>query len=1126
MKLTFIFILLGLMSFASVTYSQATKLSFESKNSSIESVFKQIETLSEFKFAYNSTKLDVDKKISIKVENQTIDVILDKILGSANFQYKIVDRYIIITDDAAQNSNQSGGEQSSIKVTGKVTDQSGAILPGVSVVLKGTTNGTITDANGNYSISNVPANAILQFSFVGMRMQEVKVGADATINVTLIEETVGIEEVVAVGYGTQRKEALTGAITAVKGKELEKGKTTNLSNSFAGRISGVVASTASGEPGSDGTRLLIRGMSTPDGDNSPLIVVDGVANRLGGLERIDANDIESMSVLKDASAAIYGAQAANGVILITTKKGLEGKPVFDFTYNQGFSQPTRLPKMADAATYSKIINEINYYNNPAGGMNQIYSQEAIQKYADGTDPLNYPNTNWEKETFKDIALQDRQAFSVRGGTKVVNYFVSFGRQHQDGIYKDGVLKYDQINLRSNVDFQVTENLKVGMDLSYRNSKRNYPTNSAANIFRAVYRTFPQMSAYYPGIGPSDGVESGLNPNILVTGIPGTNKQEESVINTMLNFEYKLPFAKDFTIKGFWAVDHDYNAGDLFSTPYTVYHYDKSTGIYSTVKASALTGSVSPELTMSETNDFLQTYNLSLNYEKSIGESHIKSFLAFEQNEQESKWFTAYRKGFLSAQIPVLDMGGSDPNDKTVTGNMNRFTRRNYFGRLSYDLSHKYFAEVQFRYDGSSRFPSAKQYGFFPSISTGWRISEEDWFHVSKISNLKLRASYGLLGNDRYTALPSNPNTVTSLQYLNSYAYKTNAYVLDGGPASTFGVAQLANPNITWEKAKKLDIGIEIGFLDHFNAEVDYFHELRNDLLTPRTGSIPMVSGIVNQLGSASIIPYENIGKVSNAGVEAQLGYDNSFGKLHFSIRGNITYNKSNVIFMDDAPGIPEYQKRVGKPIGSQLLYQAIGIFRTADDLKKYPSLAGNMPGDLIYQDVSGDGKITADDRVRESLSNVPQIVYGISPAFEYNNFDFNMMIQGQARVAQLVMPESGTIGNFFSSWADNRWSPDNINGTYPRVDTRTSSSINAGLNVNNFWLDNTAFLRIKSVELGYTLPASLISRLHIQKTRIYSNVSNLFTFTKVKDYDPEGTSQTAQFYPQLRLYNIGVNITF
>lgn len=1115
MKLTFIFILLGLMSFASVTYSQSKRLTFESKNATIESVFKQIEALSEYKFAYNSTKLDVGKKISLKVENQTINTILDKILGSANFKYQIVDRYIIITDENLKEINLLESGQTK-KVTGKVTDTGGNSLPGVSVVVKGTTNGTITDANGAYSLSNIPENATLQFSFVGMKPQEVSVAGKNTIDVSLVEEAIGIEEVVAVGYGTQRKEALTGSITAVKGKELEKGKATNLSNSFAGRISGVVATTSTGEPGADGARLLIRGMSTT-GDNSPLIVVDGVANRLGGLERIDANDIESVSVLKDASAAIYGAQAANGVILITTKKGAEGRPIFDFTYNQGVAQPTRLPKMADAATYAKIANEINYYRNPTGGMNQIYSAEDIRKYADGSDPLNYPNTDWEKETIKDFSLQDRQAFSVRGGNKAISYFASVGRQHQDGIYKNGVLKYDQINMRSNVDFQLTEDLKVGMDIAYRKSDKVFPTNSQGTIFRAIYRTFPQIAAYYPGVGPSAGVESGLNPNVLVTDAPGTDKQEESVINSLLNFEYKLPFAKDFVVKGFWALDHSYENQNKFSTPYTVYSYDEGTNKYNTVKG----GPVTPELTMKQTNRSLQTYNLSLNYEKTFGVNHVKSFLAYEQSEQKMYWFTAFRKGFLSTQIPVLDMGGSDPLDKSVNGNEERFTRINYFGRLSYDYSQKYLAEVQFRYDGSSRFAKGKQYGFFPSASVGWRISKENWFNSSKISNLKVRASYGLLGNDR----------VTAFQYLNSFGYLPNNYLLDGSPVSTFKIAQLANPDITWEKARKLDIGVEMSFLDHFNAEIDYFHESRNDLLIPRSGSIPMVSGIVNQFSGDNppknvIIPYENIGEVANSGLEAQVGYSQEFGKLRVFANGNITYNKSEVKFMDDPEGIPDYQKQVGKPLGSQLLYQNIGIFRTADDLKKYTALTGNIAGDLIYADTDKKGSITADDRVRESLSNVPQIVYGLTTGFEYKSFDFSMMLQGQARVRQFVMPESGEIGNFFSSWADNRWSPDNINGTYPRVDTRTSSSINGGLYRSNFWLNNTAFLRIKNVEFGYTLPSSLLSRLHIQKTRLYTNVSNLLTFTKVKDYDPEGTSESAQFYPQLRMFNFGVNISF
>lgn len=1016
--------------------------------------------------------------------------------------------YLLLTIILALISAEVTYAQNVKAISGQVTSNEGT-LPGVTVVIKGTSTGTATDANGNYSIQAAPGDSLV-FSYIGYLRVTRAITNESVYNVVLVQESIMLQDLVVVGYGTVKKDASTGAITAVKGNVLEKAKTTNFSNAIAGRVSGVVTTTSSGEPGQDGTRLLIRGMSTT-GDNSPLIVIDGIANRLGGLERLNTDDIESISVLKDASAAIYGAQAANGVILITTKKGIKGKPMFDFTYNQGFAQPTRLPEMADSYTYSLIINEINYYRNPAGGLRQIYSDEDLQKFADGSDPLNYPNTDWEKETIKPYSLQNKVSFSVRGGSEAVNYFASVAKTNQEGLYKDGILDYDQLNLHTNVDFQITGNFKVGLNLSYRESNRYAPTNDQYTIFRAIYRTYPQIPAYYPGVGPSAGVESGLNPMILVTDDPGTDQNNESVINTLLNFEYKLPFAKAFSFKGFIANDYGYNLRETFSTPYICYSYDKSTGDYTEVNG----GPVTPELTNSETNNFLQTINLSLNFEKAFGRNNIKTFLSFEQSELTSKWFTAFSKGFLSTQIPVLDMGGSDPLDKWVAGNKDVFRRRNYFGRLSYDFDNKYFAEVQFRYDGSSIFAPGKQYGLFPSASVAWRISEEDWFSKGLIDNLKLRASYGLLGNDR----------VTPFQYLNSYGYRTNSYVAGGIPVSTFFVEQLANPDITWEKAQKLDIGMEIRFFKKLSVELDYFHEMRNDLLIPRTGSIPWVSGIVNEY-NGSIIPYENIGKVSNQGIEVQAGFDNTFGNVRFYVNANFTYNKSNVEFMDDPEGIPEYQKQVGMPLGAKLLYQQTGIFRNEADLENYPTLAGNIPGDFIYKDVDNDGQITADDRVREPLSDVPQIIYGLSTGIEYRNFDVVMTLQGQDRVAQYVIPESGEIGNFFSTWADNRWRPTNTNGTYPRVDTRTSSSINGGLYPNNFWLDNTAFLRIRNIEAGYNLPVSAISKLHIEKLRIYANITNLLTLTRVKDYDPEGNSESAQFYPQLRTYNLGINIGF
>jgi TonB-linked SusC/RagA family outer membrane protein len=1004
---------------------------------------------------------------------------------------------------------QSGG-----KVQGKVqAEDSGDPLPGVSVLVKGTTKGATTNAEGVFSIDVPGPDAVLVFSFIGYTSEEVVVGQRTSLTITMVPDLKSLSEVVVVGYGETKKESLTSAITSVKGKELVKSPQPNLSNSFAGRVSGVVASTSSGEPGADGARLLIRGQSTT-GDNSPLIVIDGVANRLGGLERLDPNDIESISVLKDASAAIYGSQAANGVILVTTKRGRSSTgPVFNFTYNQGLVRPTRLPKMADAATYATILNEIQYYRSPSGGLNQIYSAEDIQKFGNGSDPLNHANSDWIDAVMKPYSLQDQQNLSVAGGGAEAQYFVSLGRRHQEGIYKNTNLKFEQWNIRSNIDVNLTKNLRVGIDLSGRAEDRVFPSSSAGDIFRSTFRTYPTLPVYYPGSLPSPGIESGANPVVTATEAAGSDKQPLTVINTMLNFEYKTPFLKGFSVKGFYAHDRIFASRKLFRTPWTVYRINNSTNPVSFDPVRS--GPVTPELTERQRNDWFTTANLSLNYETQLGRTYLKAFVAYEQNLQAAQWFETFRRGYLSPLIPEIDLGGSAPEERSNSGNSEKFTRRNYFGRLSVDFDQRYLAEVQFRYDGSSRFPKNGRFGFFPSASVGWRVSSEPWFHVAAIDNLKVRASYGILGNDR----------VRPFQYLNTFNLRSANYVLDGTPVPTFGIQQLANPNITWETARKLDIGLETRVFNNLSVELDYFSERRTGLLVPRTGSVPYVSGIVNENGASAIIPDENIGEVKNHGFEAQATYTKTIGDLTFNIGGNFTYNRSEVLFLDDAAGIPEYQQRVGRPLGSQLLYKTAGIFKTQDDLS-VPKLPGNQLGDLIYQDVNNDGKITADDRVRESLSNVPQIVYGFTAGATYKSLDFSLLLQGQARAVQYVLTEAGEVGNFFDSWASNRWSPTNPEGTYPRVDVRTSSSINGGLNRNDFWLYNTSFLRIKNIEVGYTIPASLSQKAMLKGVRVYVNAFNLATFSKVKDFDPEGQSESAQFYPQQQIFNAGLNLKF
>jgi TonB-linked SusC/RagA family outer membrane protein len=1012
------------------------------------------------------------------------------------------------------------------RITGKVTDEKGETLPGVSVALKGTSTGVVTDINGKFSL-NVPnaSSGTLVFSYIGYTPQEVILNGQTTINVQLTADSKSLNEVVVVGYGTQKKATLTGSISQVKGSELVKSPQPNLSNGIAGRFSGVIVNNRSGEPGYDGSGITVRGLGTT-GSNDVLIVVDGIPGQVGGLERLDPNDIESMSVLKDASAAIYGNRAANGVILITTKRGKTGKPTINYSFNQGFSSPTRLPKMADAATYAQIMNEINYDSNPAGGLNQSYTADQIQKFKDGSDPLNYPNTDWEKQTLKGSALQNQHSLSVSGGSEDVKYFVSLGTLYQDGIYKNGATKYHQYNFRSNIDANVTKRLKVGLSLSGREEDRQFPVTGAGDLFRSVYRAKPIVAAYYPNGLPTTGIENN-NPAVQVTDIAGINNNPKQVFNGILRGSYAIPGIEGLSLDGFFSVDKSYTFGKNFSKPYLLYSYDPTSNVYNKVIVGGNNNAAT--LFESQTNQALITSNIKLNYAHKFGLHDISAFVGYEQSKNHLEYFDATRYNYLSSQLPELSQGGSAATDYLNSGYSSNYNRSSYISRLTYAYDEKYLFEGQLRADGSSIFPSLKRWGYFPSASVGWRISKENWFKssVGFFDDLKIRASYGSLGNDN----------VTGFQYFNNYVLVNNGFVasLPGSGSNTIqpniALKKLANPDITWETAKKLDVGINATFLHNFTVEAIYFQQRRSNILTARNASVPGSSGIVNPFndGSASytpLVPSENIGKVNSDGFEATLGYNSTGHAFVWGVSGNFTYAKSKIVFIDEASGTLSYQRQTGLPLGTSLLYDAIGIFRTQADLDSYPHVPGAKVGDLKYLDYNKDGQITADDQTRTKYGNIPQITYGFSFNAAYKNFDLSVLFAGQAQVSQYVLPEAGSVGNFYSSWADNRYSASNTNGTYPRVTDRASNAISGGLYNNTFWLNNASFLRLKNVQLGYNFNSPFLSKLKIGGLRVYASGFNLFTITKVKDYDPEGTSGSGQFYPQQRILNLGVNVKF
>lgn len=704
--------------------------------------------------------------------------------------------------------------QNEQSVSGTVSSK-GVPLAGATVAVKGSSVSTLTDVQGKFSIT-APSNATLVFSHVGKALLEVSLNGKTNIQVEMEDENVTLGEVVVVGYNTQKKATLTGSISVVKGADLVKSPQPNVSNSLAGRFSGLIVNNRGGEPGYDGSSFMIRGLATT-GKNDVLVVVDGVPGQIGGLERLNPNDIESISVLKDASAAIYGSRSANGVILVTTKRGKTGKPSISLSFNQAFTSPTRLPKMADAATYAAINNEIDYYNNPSGGMNQRYSAAEIQKFADGSDPLNYPNTDWAKETLQKTALQSQANLGMSGGTENVRYYLSIGYLNQDGLYKNGATKYKQYNFRTNVDANITKDLKIGVYLSGREEDRVYPTSSAGNIFRSIYRAYATIPAFYPNGLPSYGIE-GNNPVMMATDIGGLNKNPTHVFNGILKANYNISAVKGLSVDGFMAFDKSWSFSKTFSKPYPLYSYNRGSDTYE----RRIVGGASSAATLNESqyNQSQSTYNFKINYQRSFGEHDVSSFVGVEQSQSRSETFGASRINFPTVQTPELSQGGTAATDQNNWGSSFNFTRSSYIGKIAYDYNEKYMLELQARIDGSSIFPKRRQFGFFPSVSAGWRISKESWFkNALFINDLKIRASYGALGND----------DVGQFQYFNNYSFANN-FVSGSSITPGLDLTKLANPFITWEDTRKTDFGIEGVIFNNFSFEFIHFRQKRSSIL--------------------------------------------------------------------------------------------------------------------------------------------------------------------------------------------------------------------------------------------------------------------------------------------------------
>lgn len=1007
-------------------------------------------------------------------------------------------------------SHGSLSAQATGQISGTVTGDDGAPLSGASVMVQGTDIGVLTDNSGRFTLSGVQAGEqTVRAQMIGYTPATTSVtvaaGQTATANLVLIASAVQLEGVVAVGYGTQRRETLTGSVSAISGAEIENTPSVNVSNAIGGRLPGVVTVNTSGEPGYDGSTIRIRGSQTL-GDNSPLVVIDGVPGRRGGLERLNPQDIESISVLKDASAAIYGSRAANGVILITTKRGLSGTPQLSLNLNQGFNQPTRLPEMADAGTYMEMLNEIDIYRNRA----PRYSAEEIAAHRDpNSDPWLYPNTDWFDEVIKPLSSQTRGDISLRGGAERVSYYLSLNGLTEDGFYENSATRYNQYGFRTNIDGQVTDWMNLRFDVNARLEDRNFPNRGAGAIFRSIMRGKPNFPAYWPNGLPGPDIEYGDNPVVIATPATGYDNDERYFLQGNLGLDITVPGVEGLTIRGNAAYDEMFRYQKQWRTPWTLYTWDYESYDENgePILNAAQRGYSEPELSQNNYRDTDVLLNLVAQYQRDFGPHTVGILGGVERQTNEGSSLGAFRKYFISSEIDQMFAGGEA--EMSNSGSANVGARQNYFTRLNYAFDDKYLFEFIGRYDGSYIFPKEGRFGFFPAFSAGWRISEEAFFQEALpiFNDLKLRASWGQTGNDR----------IDEWQYLATYGFG-GGYVFGDNIAKSIYQSRTPNPDITWEVANQLDIGMDGQMLDGRLAfELDYFRNKRSDILHFRNASVPQTTGL--------ILPRENIGEVSSWGYDGSLGWREQVNAdASYGVTFNFGYAQNRIDYWDEAEGAPDWQKSTGYRMNTGLYYRAIGVFEDEAALAAYPHWDGARPGDVIFEDVNGDGVINGDDRVRINKNGDPTFTAGLTLDGRMGNFDVSVFFQGATGAVQYLMTESGEIGNYFADFAENRWRPDAPSSTTPRAFNRGDEYWSSQR--NTYWLRSTDYLRLKTLELGYTLPQSTSDRLGVNGLRLYASGFNLLTWDSFKLTDPESRSESGQFYPQKRVFNIGTSVTF
>ena len=1102
MKLNFFLILLTVLQVSASVSAQNTRMDLKMQNATISQVFDEIERQSEVYFFYNKNQIDETRTISVDFRNKTIDDILKSMLSELSLTYEFAGKNIIIK---AANPVINGIQQSGIKVKGTVRNASGESLPGVSVVVKGTTTGTITDTNGKYDLVNVPSTGTLEFSFVGMKKIEVSVDGKSTIDAVLEDETFGIEEVVAIGYGTVRKSDLTGAVGTVKGEAIADRQTTQLSQALQGAVSGVMVTRNNNAPGSTAT-IRIRGITTI-GDSNPLIIVDGVP--VDNINDINPNDVESMSVLKDAaSASIYGSRAAAGVILVTTKRAKSGDVSLTYNMEYGMEKPTALPEYVDVTRYMQMTNELRWNdNNNNANEYPLYAKDVIDNYTslNAENPNKYPNTDWVGLMLNDYAPRQTHTLGITAGTKAIRTKASLAYDKTDGLF-DGK-SYERITARFNNDVTITKNLAASFDLFFKRSISNNPQHDP------MYNTLISPPVYAAKWADGRVAEGKTGANIWgMTFLGGYNNGWYNQIGGKMSLDYTPLEGLKLSAVISPTLGFDKVKNFRLRVPY--YAADDPTFL-----AGTLEGSTQTDLYETRNDNYRITSQLLANYMKSFGSHNLNAMVGYENYYAFNENLGASRQKYELTNYPYLDLGPLDLRGNNGSAYENAY--RSYFGRVMYNYQNKYFLQGNVRYDGSSRFAEDYRWGTFPSFSAGWVLTEENFMKgISWLSFLKLRGSWGSLGNERIGNYPYQ----ATIAFSNALFYQGS----NVAAAQTAAQTQYAIQDISWETTQSIDFGIDANFFDNrLRFTGDYYEKTTKDMLLQL--EIPDYIGFDN--------PDQNTGKMFTKGWEAEIGWNDKLGEVGYSISGNISDFQSEMGDLGGTEFIGDQIKKKGSEFNEWYGYFSDGLFQTADDLAASAKLGSNQKvGDVKYKDLSGpdgipDGKISPEyDRVLLGGS-LPRYMYGANLKLDYKNFDLSIVLQGIGHQNRrlsgiMITPLIANWGHMPKildgmSWSKYNTDEQNLAAKYPRL-TYTNQGVNYAM--SDYWLINGGYFRLKNITLGYNLPTSLTQKINLQRVRIYGSASDIFTIDNFpKGWDPEVAESG---YPITSSYIFGLSVTF